>query len=126
MPCNPNINLLISEVEENLSRYRKTCQGLSWREKVLVLVELTLSVKSLGIHTNPEAARVGARERIRLYLTQHVGVVISASELEVVSGISEYGRRIRELRVEDGYKIVTGASSDPETGIENRAWEYPC
>jgi len=124
MPSDPNIEQLIEEAEGTLDRYHRNYKGLSWREKVLVLVELTSSVKELGIHSNMQAARVGARERIRLYLIQHIGVVISARELEVVSGISEYGRRARELRVQDGYKILTGHSNDPETGINLGPSEY--
>ncbi|MDY7011594.1 MAG: HNH endonuclease signature motif containing protein [Planctomycetota bacterium] len=119
MPDENNIvDLLISETDETLARYRRSYRGLSWREKVLLLVELATSVKKLGINTNSAAVSVGARERIRLYLAQHVGVVITAKELEVVSGISEYGRRVRELRVQDGYKILTGHSNDPESGID--------
>lgn len=124
MPNNSTIDILISEVEENLAHYRATYLGLSWRDKVLLLVEISGGVKSLGINTNLGAARVGARERIRLYLRENVGVVITAAELEVVSGISEYGRRVRELRVQDGYKILTGYSNDPEAGITLRPTEY--
>ena len=69
-------------------------------------------------------ANVGSRERIRLYLSEHVSIPIDAAELEVVSGISEYGRRIRELRVEDGYRIITGYSADPEMGVELRPDQY--
>ncbi len=102
MPNDPNIERLIKEAEGTLDRYHRGYKGLSWREKVLVLVELTYSVKQLGIHSNTQAVRVGLRERIRLYLTQHVGVVISAMELEVVSGISGYGGRGGGRRVPGG------------------------
>lgn len=119
-----NIETLITEVEARLKQYRKDSNGLSWREKVLLLVAVSGSIKRLGKTTNPDAAKVGARERIRLYLLDNVGVVISAAELEVVSGISEYGRRIRELRVQDGYKILTGYSNDPETGVELKPNDY--
>ena len=107
-----------------LSRYRVSYAGLSWREKVLLLVELSSTVKSLGVYSNAQAARVGARERVRLYLVEHIGVVISAAELEVVSGISEYGRRVRELRRQDGYKILTGHSDDPELGLNIGPSQY--
>jgi len=59
-----------------------------------------------------------------LYMLDNVGVVISAAELEVVSGISEYGRRVRELRGQDGYKILTAYSNDPEAGVQLKAREY--
>jgi hypothetical protein len=124
MPKNSTIDILISEVEENLAQYRAKYLGLSWRDKVLLLVKISGGVKNLGVNSNPGAAGVGARERIRLYLRENVGVVIAAAELEVVSGISEYGRRVRELRVQDGYKILTGYSNDPEAGITLRPNEY--
>jgi hypothetical protein len=121
---NTTIENLIAEVEANLSRYKKTYKGLSWREKVLLLVEVNKEVKQLGIETNPKASIVAARERIRLYFIEYVGVVITASELEVVSGISEYGRRVRELRVQDGYKILTGYSNDLDFGTILKPDEY--
>lgn len=124
MPKNSAIDILISEVEENLAHYRAKYLGLSWRDKVLLLVKISGGVKNLGVNSNPSVARVGARERIRLYLRENVGVVVAATELEVVSGISEYGRRVRELRVQDGYKILTGYSNDPEAGITLRPNEY--
>jgi hypothetical protein len=124
MSNNSIIDDLISEVENNLDHYKRKYKGLSWRDKVLLLVKVSGSVKKLGINTNPKAANVGARERIRLYLQENVGIIITASELEVVSGISEYGRRVRELRVQDGYKILTGCSNDPEVDILLRPTEY--
>src|SRR5688572_16641922 len=48
----------------------------------------------------------GARTRILEYLKLFVGAAISGDELEVVSGIHEYPRRIRELRIEHGYVIL--------------------
>jgi hypothetical protein len=118
------VEILIAEVEKNLACYKKTYEGLSWRDKVLLLVDVTKGVKKLGIATNPQASLVAARERIRLYLREYVGIVITASEIEVVSGISEYGRRVRELRVQDGYKILTCHSNDPDMGISLKKNEY--
>ncbi len=97
---------------------------MTWRQKVLVLVKVGISFKELGKCSDPEAAKVGARDRLRLYLCRHVGIPVSAPELEVVSGISEYARRIRELRVEEGYKVLTGHSNDPKMGVELGPKEY--
>ncbi|MDY7010280.1 MAG: HNH endonuclease signature motif containing protein [Planctomycetota bacterium] len=119
------VETLINEVDRRLAEYRQKYRGLSWRNKVLLLVEVSKSFKKLGKHTDPLVAEVGSRERIRLYLVNHTGVVISAAELEVVSGISEYRRRTGELRVQDGYKIMTGlTSNDPEVGIKLKSTEY--
>ncbi|MFP4106366.1 MAG: HNH endonuclease [Phycisphaerae bacterium] len=115
---------MISAVERKLDNYRQSYTGLSWREKVLLLVELTKGVKALGKYSEPGAGSMAARERIRLYLVKHVGIAISAAELEVLAGISEYAKRVRELRVEDGYKILTGLSNDEEAGIALSPREY--
>jgi hypothetical protein len=47
-----------------------------------------------------------------LYLQLFVGEDVHTRELEVVSGISEYARRLRELRVEKGYEIYAEQRRD--------------
>lgn len=50
----------------------------------------------------------GARSRLREYFLANIGKKLSAEELREASGnISEWARRIRELRTEEGYKILT-------------------
>ena len=41
------IEILIAEVEKRLACYKKTYEDLSWRDKVLLLVEVTKGVKEL-------------------------------------------------------------------------------
>ncbi len=48
-----------------------------------------------------------ARDKLRDYLTQHVGEVLDSDTLRAVGGISEWARRIRELRDQHGMDIVT-------------------
>lgn len=124
MPENKIVESLISEADQVLASYRKKHSGMSWREKILLLVELFSSVKKLGIQSHSYISKVNASDRIRLYLVEHVGTAIDAKELAVVSGISEYGRRVRELRVQDGFKILTGHSNDPETGVHLKPTQY--
>lgn len=51
---------------------------------------------------------MGARDLLRDYFLSHLGQVLSADELRTASGgISEWARRIRELRNEEGYQILT-------------------
>lgn len=50
--------------------------------------------------------QTSARGRILEYLRFKVGQLVTKSELQIVSGISEYARRIRELRAE-GWDIVS-------------------
>jgi hypothetical protein len=53
----------------------------------------------------------GARTIIRSYLLDRVGQDVDGEELAEVSGIQEWARRLRELRVEEGYNIVEVRSS---------------
>jgi hypothetical protein len=48
---------------------------------------------------------MGARDRIRSYFESNVGKVITTHQLREQAGISEYARRIRELRNEEGMQI---------------------
>jgi 5-methylcytosine-specific restriction endonuclease McrA len=50
----------------------------------------------------------GARAKLRVHFLNNLGRVIEADELRAVAGnISEWARRIRELRTEEGYLILT-------------------
>jgi hypothetical protein len=49
----------------------------------------------------------GARDKLRYYFLNHIGEVLNSDELRQVAGISEWARRIRELRNEEGYEILT-------------------
>lgn len=55
----------------------------------------------------PKATRgSGARQRILAYfLERGVGTPVTMTELREVSGIQEFARRVRELRVEEGWDI---------------------
>jgi hypothetical protein len=51
---------------------------------------------------------VSAKESIREYLLANLGRVIHGAELRKAGGnISEWARRVRELRDEEGYQILT-------------------
>src|SRR5580765_484515 len=48
------------------------------------------------------------KERVLQYLKLFVKEPIDSEELGIVGGIQEFARRIRELRVQHGYRIVSG------------------
>ena len=51
---------------------------------------------------------LGSRAKLRAYILSNIGRVLESSELQEASGnASEWGRRIRELRNEEGYRILT-------------------
>lgn len=49
----------------------------------------------------------GARDKLRKYFLDHIGEVLDSDTLRKVAGISEWARRVRELRNEEGYMILT-------------------
>ena len=56
---------------------------------------------------NPKSGG-GARTKLRIYFLANLGRVMDSNELrEVAGGISEWARRVRELRTEEGYSILT-------------------
>ena len=49
----------------------------------------------------------GARSKLRKYFIEHIGEVLESDTLRAVAGVSEWARRVRELRNEEGYQILT-------------------
>jgi hypothetical protein len=77
------------------------------REEIQELVAELRGIESEVFGPRPRARRgEGARRRILDYLSARVGQTVTGDELAEISGIQEWARRIRELRVEDGYEIT--------------------
>ena len=53
--------------------------------------------------------RIGAKERIRQFLRPRVGQVVTGHDLQAAVGpeVTEWARRVRELRNEEGWQIVS-------------------
>jgi hypothetical protein len=117
--------LLVKHLGEQLEQYHADLSSLSLRQRVIRLIDLQTSFRKLGKALVAEAgfATGSARARIRQYLLAHAGQVIDGTELAVIGGISEYARRIRELR-EEGLTILTGPDTDPSTGLALRPDQY--
>jgi len=52
-------------------------------------------------------AQMGARDKLRQYFLNHIGEVLDSDTLREIADISEWARRVRELRNEEGYQILT-------------------
>jgi len=53
-------------------------------------------------------SRVGAKEKIRRFLLANIGRVIESRELETAAdGAVQYSRRLRELREQEGWPILS-------------------
>lgn len=54
-----------------------------------------------------EAKKKGSRAKLREFFLGHVGEVLNSNTLREVAGTSEWARRVRELRNEEGMNIAT-------------------
>jgi len=50
-----------------------------------------------------------SKRRLREHFLANVGRIMTSNELREVAGVSEWARRIRELRGEEGFRILTHA-----------------
>ncbi|MBO9428782.1 HNH endonuclease signature motif containing protein [Sulfitobacter sp. R18_1] len=73
----------------------------------------TKLLSSLGMSLNGIDDK-DARGRILSYFLQRIGQPIEGEALRTIAGISEWPRRIRELRVELGWKIKTQKTGRPD------------
>ena len=80
------------------------------RARVRALVPAFRTLRDLGCSLVPPEAGTAARDRILHYLRSYPNTLIPGEELAVVSGIQEWARRVRELRVQFGWKIATGVT----------------
>lgn len=56
----------------------------------------------------PSQKTKGSRARLRAFILANPGKILSSTELQKASGnASEWARRVRELRTEEGYQILT-------------------
>lgn len=98
------------KVAELIKNFEEELRSGELRPKVLALVPIFQGLRDLGKALIPAEYASAARDRILYYFRQYPGTVINGDELLVVSGIQEYARRLRELRVQFGWAIVSGVT----------------
>ena len=98
------------KVEELIGNFKSELQKEELRPKVLALVPIFHGLRKLGKSLLPPEHASAARDRILFYFQKYPRIIIAGDELLVVSGIQEYARRIRELRVQFGWAIASGVT----------------
>jgi len=56
--------------------------------------------------------RIGMRAKLRAHFLANIGRIMTSDELREIAGKSEWARRVRELRNEEGYLILTHNDRD--------------
>jgi len=97
-------------VEELIRNFESELQTEELRPKVLALVPIFQNLRDLGKALIPSEYASAARDRILHYFKKYPGIVIGGDELLVISGIQEYARRVRELRVQFGWAMASGVT----------------
>lgn len=99
---------LRKELINLLTNFSQELKNGNLRTKVVALVPAFYTLRDLGSSLIPKAQAASARDRIIEYMKQYPFTIIDGDELMVVSGINEWARRVRELRVEYGWWIYSG------------------
>lgn len=96
---------------ELLNNFGRELSDNDLRPKVQALIPSFHLLRDLGSSLIPQQDADSARDRILFYLRRYPLTVIKGDELMVVSGIGEWARRVRELRVQYGWSIVSGLAA---------------
>lgn len=110
-PGNGNPEKIRCELIELLTDFRGKLKKGDLRKKVIALVPAVHILRDLGCSLIPKEDAASARERILYYFLKYPKKIITGDELLVVSGIQEWARRLRELRVQFGRPIINGVSA---------------
>jgi hypothetical protein len=100
--------VLRKQLVELLTNFESELHGGDLRAKVRALVPVFRLLRGLGSSLIPESEAASGRDRILAYLLKYPNVIIAGEELMVVAGIDDWARRVRELRVELGWAILSG------------------
>jgi hypothetical protein len=102
--------VLRESLVELLTNFATELQKSDVRAKVMALIPAFRTLRDLGSSLMPTVASASARDRIIAYLQKYPRTIIAGEELMVVSGISDWPRRVRELRVQCGWWIYSGVT----------------
>lgn len=112
---------LRTQLIDLLGHFGDELKSADLRTKVCTLVPAFHQLRDLGASLIPaEDNASSAMDRIIAYLRRYPRQVVSGEELMVVAGIGEWARRLRQLRVESGWHILSGvyfaeiAEDEPE------------
>jgi hypothetical protein len=118
--------LIRKELQMLIMNFEAELKNKELRPKVLSLVLILGRFRALGISLSlpGDESSGSARQRILSYFQKYPLTFIKGDELFIISGIQEYARRVRELRVQFGWSIISGLtakemSQEGEFSIEN-------
>lgn len=108
---------LLGRYESGRARLRQIADGPLtpelWLEALATIGEIQAGERRQATRISFQVGLPrGAKPRLLIYLLAHQGQTMGKDQLSGVAGIYEWARRLRELRVEEGWPIASGASRD--------------
>jgi len=107
----PDSEQVRKQLVDLLQNFQQHLKGSELRGKVLALIPCQRLLRNLGSSLIPKENANSGRDRLLAYLRKYPFMVIGGEELGIVSGIAEWARRVRELRVQFGWSILTGLTA---------------
>lgn len=101
---------LAKELEHLFANFDGELAKSDLRPKVKALIPAFHALRDLGSSLIPPTEAKSGRDRILAYLLEYPQTVIDGDELMVVSGIHDWPRRLRELRVQFGWWVYSGVT----------------
>lgn len=101
---------LRSELMELLADFERNLSEGDLRSRVLALIPAQHLLRDLGGSLIPPEVANSGRDRVLHYFRTYARTAIAGDELMVIAGIGEWARRVRELRREDGWRIISGVT----------------
>lgn len=101
----------LQELQKVLEDFEQVKLSPDIRTRVRALLPAFESLRELGKSLVPKGLSVSARDRLLSYFLAYPRTILNEKELALVAGISEWARRVRELRVQFGWRIITGVTA---------------
>jgi hypothetical protein len=102
---------LIEELVSLLTNFQAELKGDDLRRKVQTLIPVHTTLAKLGQSLIPSEVASSARDRLLHYFRKYPYTILPREELAIVGAIAEWARRVRELRVEHGWAILSGKTA---------------
>jgi len=102
---------ILRELAELIANFETELKSGELRRKVLALVPILRRFREIGRSLVPPEIAGAARDRILYYFRKYPHTIINGDELLVISGIQDWPRRVRELRVQFGWAILNGITA---------------
>jgi hypothetical protein len=97
---------LLDEMADVLARARPAHIARNeWLEVCARIGELIVEFDGVRRRISRALGYPSARSAILKYFQNHLGEVLNRDQIKGVAGIDDWARRVRELRVEEGYRI---------------------